>query len=368
MSRESAMVNLRDTASNKGRFLKVAGFSAALAAVNALSGCALFHPPGITTAKGPSLDTNTVLVPAVYENDVRDPNSMRFVLGTLCGHLVERQPDGTYSPLYIAAYAKDSEPKLTSPSGASATMYHYLVDKGGSAALKAAYGLGSGAISVSGDDRLEVTISTLAFCSIDALDQSAVSNAVNQLQAQQVDLSKIAVVGTATDVQMAVNLLTSISANATAALTPIVNFSGQNYSKDTESKTTDFISLSLVSVLTVVAAPKGSTVSGTVATPTGSPAAVAAAVSAAAAAPAASSPPPPPPPAPPPPAAPPPAVVAAPAPAGNTVSAAALIANPPDAAVLNLLDAHPIVKKVEQDKIAFGNALTNAAAAQMLVR
>jgi hypothetical protein len=216
---------------------------------------------GIQPQSGPTLDTNATLPISKLTNDVYDADSDRFILDAYCGHLVEQLQDGSFRSLFIAAYPAGAAPTLVTPAQASQQDYHSLMDKGGSAQLSAAYGPGSAAVDLTGEDRLEVTVNTLAFCRATNADKDAISKAVKQLDALKVDRDKIWLVGTATYRQMTVDLLHAISTDAKGAVTPIVNFGGQNYSKISSNKATNYVSLDAVPVNTAYSAPAGDVVS-----------------------------------------------------------------------------------------------------------
>jgi hypothetical protein len=221
-----------------------------------VSGC----KTGLTTAPGPSLGAvNQNLPMDKLRNDADDPNSERFALDVFCGHLVEQTPTG-YRPLYVAAYPAGQAPTMVTPSTNAEQDYHSLVDQGGASNVAAAFGAGSGSFDLSGEDRLEVTVTTDSYCKTTTLDKAAIANAVAQLSALSVDLAKVYYVGMATHTVMTVDHLESISSDAKAAATPIVNIGGSIYSKDQATKAAHFISIDAVPVNTAAAAPAGTNV------------------------------------------------------------------------------------------------------------
>jgi hypothetical protein len=73
---------------------------------------------------------------------------------------------------------------------------------------------------MTGEDRLEVTQTTTAYCEGADVDPDALKAAVQKLDGLSVDRNKVVVIGQATLSQMDVEYLHSISQNATAAATP----------------------------------------------------------------------------------------------------------------------------------------------------
>jgi hypothetical protein len=116
---------------------------------------------------------------------------------------------------------------------------------------------------LTGEDRLEVTQNTTAYCVGPELDIDLIKKAVQQLDAVEVDRTQVVIIGQATLSEMNVNLLTSITADAKLAVTPIVNFGGNNYSKNTITKTTYYVSLTATPVAQTLVRPSPSTVIAT---------------------------------------------------------------------------------------------------------
>ena len=233
--------------------MRIASRIGILAIAIAVSGC------GITTRNEPPGELNSTLPLGVLKNDVQDPNSGRFTLDAFCGHFVEKTDTG-FRPLFIAAYPTGAEPTQFTPAQNAQLDYHSLIDSGGTASVAAAYGAGSGSLSVTGQDRLEVTVVTLSFCRATNADSAAIEKAIDQLHVLNIDRSKVWLVGTATHTQMTIDYLHAISRDEKGAATPIVNFGGQNYSKVAATKLVNFISLVGVPIDTAVATRSGGAV------------------------------------------------------------------------------------------------------------
>lgn len=221
-----------------------------LLAASALGGC-----PGITTAPSTAPAPNLPLPTLV--NNVPNPDSARVALQSYCGFLGIINSDKSIESLWIPAFSGGTAPKLNVPDQAAQADYHSLLDKGASANLSAQYGPASGNFQLSGEDKLEVIINTNAFCIGPDLTPDIITAAAKQVDTLGYDRTKVVIIAQATLSEMSVNYLHSISANATAAATPIVNLGGSIFSKDTESKNTYYVALTTVALPAAIAAPPG---------------------------------------------------------------------------------------------------------------
>jgi hypothetical protein len=214
---------------------------------------------GITPAPGPSVSAN-LPVPTLV-NNVPKPRDASLALQDYCGNLGIVNDDSTIETLRIPVYAVDQAPKLIVPAQAAQADYHSLLDSGAAANLTAAYGIASGSYTLNGEDRLEVTQNTIAYCSGPNMDLDRITAAAKQVDATGVDRKNIVIISQATLSEMDVNYLLSISSSAQGAATPIVNFGGSNFSKNTIATTTYFVSLITTPISQALLTPAGGTVS-----------------------------------------------------------------------------------------------------------
>lgn len=224
--------------------------------IQSLTGCV---PNGITTKNGFAPDANSPIDPSFIKNDLNNPNNARFELSNLCGHLVEKTDKG-FIPLNISAYPSGGAPTLVTPSQAQQTDFQSLYDQTNAGKVAIAYGPGSGSFDISGEDKLQVSINTVAYCSASSVDKNSAKNAADALSLLLFDPKNIFYVTFASYSQMAVNQLHSISANEQLAATPIVNFGGQNFSQTSQTFYKNYVSLDVTPINLVTIASAGSTV------------------------------------------------------------------------------------------------------------
>lgn len=216
---------------------------------------------GIKTVDTEKAGLNLSIPPELLSNDVEKPAVARFTIATLCGHLVEKLPSsGLFKPLNIPAYPAGNAPTIVSHSDLNPD-YYSLIDHGGEATLGAAYGPGTAKFSVQGDDRLETTVRPVSSCHAKYAGKATIAAALTELGIFGVDMNSIYIVNNASQEEIIVNHLKSISTNDQAAVTPIVNIGGSVYTKQNEVARKDFIAINAVKLITVIQTPPGNTVS-----------------------------------------------------------------------------------------------------------
>lgn len=196
---------------------------------------------GITPASGPSVQQN-LPVPTLV-NNVPKPRDASLALQDYCGNLGVIQGDGTIETLRIPVYPADSIPKLVVPAQSAQADFQSLLDQTAATNLSLTYGAATGSYTMSGEDRLEVTQNTTAYCTGPDVDVGLLTAAAVKLAALGVDRSKVVIIAQATLSVMDVSYLQSISNHATGVATPIVNFGGSNFSENSGTKTSYFVSL-----------------------------------------------------------------------------------------------------------------------------
>ena len=230
--------------------------------VLSVSGC---DWTGIHVQPGQILPSNAALPMEKLENDVDQPDMVRFDLADYCGHLVLKNDKGLFEPLFVSAYPANDPPTTSAPSGSGAQpIYHALIDEGGTASLNAALPASASSVSVTGQDRLEVTVSTVAICHADTADAQTLQDDLTKLRRyRSIPEDRVYYVSFASQTQMTVDSLTAITGQTKLAPTPIVAFGAQAYSKNSATKIANYIYLLVGPALALSSQPTGSTLAAT---------------------------------------------------------------------------------------------------------
>jgi hypothetical protein len=223
-----------------------------------INGCGITTKPSLQNLQSPSYFPTDLLT-----NDILKPDDAKYGMSQICGYLLAKNPNGLYYSTGIPAFTPDKRPTLTVLKTGDAQKFHGLFDSRNIAVLKAAYGPAAGSVDVQGDNRIEVTVNNVSVCKAEDTDVDTLKKAVDKLYDSGMDVSDAVYATVATHSELKRNNLTFVSANARMAATPIINFEGNNYSKETLDTTKDFISVLAVPLMKVRKPTAGQSVQAT---------------------------------------------------------------------------------------------------------
>jgi len=199
---------------------------------------------GITTKPSSiSLQSPNDLPVELLNNDILKPEDAKYGMSQICGYLLAKNNNGLYFSTGIPAFTPERRPTLTVLKTGDAQKFHGLFGHSTIAGLKAVYGIAGGTVDVRGDNRIEVTVNNVAVCKAEDTDVDSLKKAVEKLLDSGLDVSDAVYATVATHSELKRNNLTFISNNANMAATPIINFEGNNYSKEALDTSKDFISV-----------------------------------------------------------------------------------------------------------------------------